>query len=770
MKTSTTIIVVFFIQTIFLSAQTTHRYNETFDVNNNPGWAFTTTQANITVSNGNLQLSSPHEDVVHMILPTGATKDDFTFKIVPGSDASGINSGGFGRMGFKSLVALHIEDDSISVLYTGDIQSYSDPNFTWLKTHLLPEQINSIELRGTKSANNLIIEAFVNEFMFYNGTITNADAGLFSGQMVVYLVGDENDPLVWSVSEVDIHYNPTSSTQGVYSDEFTDANSPWFRFGDFDNLAQSLTINNGKLNFTYNGQSEPWLYVISPVGSVSDFTVEVEGGAGPNHNAPFEMSRFFDYRNYVTMFTEDDSIYVGYSLNSIEPNVIGSVPFPSGTISKIKFGVEGNIPNLTLKVWVNDNLLITRTLNNASEKLGSGHIALGYSRGNVMDAYLERAVINYTKYTPTQNEWKDHVTNNLLLSVFPDGLLAQNHLFNAGNGLKFMNYSDLLYTGGLIFGNQSVGASGMIGSFNYFDMTATQDLWSIPPGNFFDTRYRTSYHDINFTSRYGLEVMQESFSSVSNDIVFFKYLLKNVSGNSISDLYIGMFADFDLVNYPTNLGGYTPSKKLIYQYDAASQVHVGLIALSGLAGGKVTSGDGNRFDIYNYMKATDYTTPVATGDNRTYISTGPVSLNNNGETVVTFALVAGTSLTNLEANADEALSIYNSQLIGIKESASIELKNFQLYQNYPNPFNPTTTIKFAIPNVARDLSRNNDKSFVTLKVFDILGNEITTLINGTKSPGTYEVTWNAANVPSGVYFYKVNFDNSTIVKKMILMK
>jgi hypothetical protein len=145
-------------------------------------------------------------------------------------------------------------------------------------------------------------------------------------------------------------------------------------------------------------------------------------------------------------------------------------------------------------------------------------------------------------------------------------------------------------------------------------------------------------------------------------------------------------------------------------------------------------------------------------------------LNNNGETVVTFALVAGTSLTNLEANADEALSIYNSQLIGIKESASIELKNFQLYQNYPNPFNPTTTIKFAIPNVARDLSRNNDKSFVTLKVFDILGNEITTLINGTKSPGTYEVTWNAANVPSGVYFYKVNFDNSTIVKKMILMK
>jgi len=90
---------------------------------------------------------------------------------------------------------------------------------------------------------------------------------------------------------------------------------------------------------------------------------------------------------------------------------------------------------------------------------------------------------------------------------------------------------------------------------------------------------------------------------------------------------------------------------------------------------------------------------------------------------------------------------------------------FSLLQNYPNPFNPTTTISFTIPNVV-------DAKFAstTLKVFDILGREITTIVNDNKTAGTYKIIFNASDLPSGVYFYQLKSNNYLETKKMILMK
>ncbi len=86
--------------------------------------------------------------------------------------------------------------------------------------------------------------------------------------------------------------------------------------------------------------------------------------------------------------------------------------------------------------------------------------------------------------------------------------------------------------------------------------------------------------------------------------------------------------------------------------------------------------------------------------------------------------------------------------------------SFELYQNYPNPFNPSTSIQFSIPK-----SDN-----VTLKVYDILGREITTLINEYKQSGTYETKFNATNLASGIYFYTINSGSTFITKKMILIR
>jgi hypothetical protein len=86
--------------------------------------------------------------------------------------------------------------------------------------------------------------------------------------------------------------------------------------------------------------------------------------------------------------------------------------------------------------------------------------------------------------------------------------------------------------------------------------------------------------------------------------------------------------------------------------------------------------------------------------------------------------------------------------------------DYSLTQNFPNPFNPSTSIKYSIPKVSQ----------VQIKVFDILGNEIETLVNEEKQNGTYELTWYAKGLPSGVYFYQLKAGSYIETRKMVLLK
>ncbi len=85
---------------------------------------------------------------------------------------------------------------------------------------------------------------------------------------------------------------------------------------------------------------------------------------------------------------------------------------------------------------------------------------------------------------------------------------------------------------------------------------------------------------------------------------------------------------------------------------------------------------------------------------------------------------------------------------------------FELMQNYPNPFNPSTTIKYQIPS----------NSMVTIKIYNVLGQEVKTLVNQMKNPGNYEVQFNANNLASGTYIYRLQAGPLVQVKKMLLLK
>ncbi|WP_244405194.1 T9SS type A sorting domain-containing protein [Ignavibacterium album] len=120
--------------------------------------------------------------------------------------------------------------------------------------------------------------------------------------------------------------------------------------------------------------------------------------------------------------------------------------------------------------------------------------------------------------------------------------------------------------------------------------------------------------------------------------------------------------------------------------------------------------------------------------------------------------------TNFHPTGYVGLIFFNEDSVvitSVEENIS-QLNNYELNQNYPNPFNPTTTIEYAIPNGSRNL--------VTLKVYDLLGNEVTTLVNEYKEAGRYKVEFNATDLPSGIYFYKLQVASFTSVKKMILLK
>ncbi len=110
-------------------------------------------------------------------------------------------------------------------------------------------------------------------------------------------------------------------------------------------------------------------------------------------------------------------------------------------------------------------------------------------------------------------------------------------------------------------------------------------------------------------------------------------------------------------------------------------------------------------------------------------------------------------------------------LTGINDNNLSIPNHFELSQNYPNPFNPSTIIKYSIPVVERGSSSLYN---VILKVYDVIGKEVTTLVNEEKPAGNYEVRFNAKNLTSGVYFYRLSATNRTTnfvqTKKMILMK
>ncbi|MCZ6702127.1 MAG: T9SS type A sorting domain-containing protein [Ignavibacteria bacterium] len=123
-------------------------------------------------------------------------------------------------------------------------------------------------------------------------------------------------------------------------------------------------------------------------------------------------------------------------------------------------------------------------------------------------------------------------------------------------------------------------------------------------------------------------------------------------------------------------------------------------------------------------------------------------------------IVVGAPVSKYNGIFTGKIYLYTSSPVSVIEEDVFEVKGFYLSQNYPNPFNPTTKIRYSLPG----------SEIVQIKVFDVLGKEIKTLLNEYKQTGTYEIEFDASNLTSGVYFYQLSAGIFVETKKMILLR
>jgi hypothetical protein len=121
---------------------------------------------------------------------------------------------------------------------------------------------------------------------------------------------------------------------------------------------------------------------------------------------------------------------------------------------------------------------------------------------------------------------------------------------------------------------------------------------------------------------------------------------------------------------------------------------------------------------------------------------------------------AGGPFTQISRSPNAYIAGISTAFTSFAATEDLVPRETRLEQNYPNPFNPTTNFEFRV----------SDFEFVSLKVFDVLGKEVATLVNEVRPSGTYTVRWDGSRLPSGVYFYRLRMGGFTETKKMLLAK
>jgi serine protease len=357
-----------------------------------------------------------------------------------------------------------------------------------------------------------------------------------------------------------------------------------------------------------------------------------------------------------------------------------------------------------------------------------------------------------------------------------------------GRGFVYKG-EDFLYEGGLLVGTSSTSLSDCIRGADQgiqdddFRPAANEFLQIISPGPYSLQEGSILLVDSLASNPLGVMIYQKTFADSSennNDFVIFQYEIRNPTASAVSNLYVGLFFDWDIIEGANvnNFARYDQERRMGYVQNTATNP-TKLVAsklLTSSASVSYRSID-NPAEIYdgftttekwNFLSGGLQTQIIDNKDVSTILSEGPFTVPANQSITVAFALIGGSSLSELQANADDAQNFYDNPSLNITPANSSLPESFVLNQNYPNPFNPNTVISYSIPATGQ----------VNLRIYNILGQEIRRLVDRSQKAGNYRVTWDARDtdgqrVPSGIYFYKMTYagkGQQSQTRKMMLLK
>jgi hypothetical protein len=211
---------------------------------------------------------------------------------------------------------------------------------------------------------------------------------------------------------------------------------------------------------------------------------------------------------------------------------------------------------------------------------------------------------------------------------------------------------------------------------------------------------------------------------------------------------------------------YLDGSGVIAQYRLPTSTHVGYKIISQPMTTLKTFEWYNRYDtsvvdLYTWLNYRQIDTLYDSGGDGAVVvfSQDPVLIAAGDSAVMWVGISIGANKAEIETNMNLAENRYNT-VTSVKELNSAIPSAYELEQNYPNPFNPSTTIRFNIPQ----------KDYVSLKVYDILGNEVADLLSNTFEAGSHSINFNAGKLASGIYFYQLITSGYSETKKMNLLK
>ncbi len=243
------------------------------------------------------------------------------------------------------------------------------------------------------------------------------------------------------------------------------------------------------------------------------------------------------------------------------------------------------------------------------------------------------------------------------------------------------------------------------------------------------------------------------------------------SGQTLS--HTGSFQSSTIYNNEFYIAGWSLSK--FYKYNPVSNQWIELQSLPAFrsggtlrviddkiyyAGGYESAGAGNFQTVLVYNPSINQWSVFANGLSAKRAYMADILYKNN------YYVIGGLNEFGASVNIVEFITNQTTDV----ESNSTLVDEFELHQNYPNPFNPVTKIKFEIPASTLNPFSKGEGTLVQLKVYDMLGNEVATLVNEQKPAGVYEVEFNASSLTSGIYIYKLQIGKKMFARKMSLIK